>query len=108
MVKNLLETWVQSLDREDPLEKGMATHSKFLPGESHGQRSLASYSPWGFKRAGQNGVTNTFTFRLRSFQLVSLLPSGLPDICIPPSVLSYQDTILLKSPNYSFLLALGI
>ena len=22
------ETWVQSLDREDPLEKGMATHSR--------------------------------------------------------------------------------
>ena len=30
MVKNLpamQETWVQSLGREDPLEKGMATHS---------------------------------------------------------------------------------
>ena len=30
MVKNLLqggETWVGSLGREDPLEKGMATHS---------------------------------------------------------------------------------
>ena len=24
------ETWVQSLDWEDPLEKGMATHSKTL------------------------------------------------------------------------------
>ena len=35
------ETWVQSLGREDSLEKGMATHSVFLPGESHGQRSLA-------------------------------------------------------------------
>ena len=37
------ETWVQSLDWEDPLEKGMATHS-LLPGEFHGQRSLANYS----------------------------------------------------------------
>ena len=26
----------------------------FLPGESHGQRSLAGYSPWGHKRVGQN------------------------------------------------------
>ena len=33
---------------------GVATHSVFLPGESHGQRSLASYSPWGHKRAGCN------------------------------------------------------
>ena len=25
------ETWVQSLDREDPLEEGTATHSSTLP-----------------------------------------------------------------------------
>ena len=46
MLKNLpavQETGVQSLDQEDPLEKGMATHSIFLPGESHGQRSLVGY-----------------------------------------------------------------
>ena len=46
-VKNLLamqETWVWSLGQEDPLEKGMTP--VFLPGESHGERSLAGYSPW--------------------------------------------------------------
>ena len=26
----------------------------FLPGEFHGQRSLAGYSPWGHKRAGHD------------------------------------------------------
>ena len=32
---------------EGPLEKGIATHSSILAhGESHGQRSLAGYSPW--------------------------------------------------------------
>ena len=31
------ETWVQSLGWEDPLEKGMAIHCVFLPGEFHGQ-----------------------------------------------------------------------
>ena len=33
MVKNppaMLETWVQSLGHEDPLEKGIATHSSIL------------------------------------------------------------------------------
>ena len=48
MVKNLpamQETQVQSLGQEDPLEKGMTTHSSILPGECHGQRSLAGYSP---------------------------------------------------------------
>ena len=36
MVKNLLamqESWVRFLDREDPLEKGMATHSSILAWE---------------------------------------------------------------------------
>ena len=39
------ETWIQSLGREDPLEKEMATHSVGLPGKPHGQRSLAGCSP---------------------------------------------------------------
>ena len=33
MVKNLLEmpeTWIQPLGQDDPLEKGMATHSSIL------------------------------------------------------------------------------
>ena len=52
MVKNLpavQKTWVQSLGRKDPLEKGKVTYSYFLLGESHGQRSLAGCSPWGRK-----------------------------------------------------------
>ena len=40
------ESQIQSLGWEDPLEKEMAV---FLPGESHGQRSLVGYSPWGHK-----------------------------------------------------------
>ena len=53
-VKNLLamwETWVQFLDREDPLEKEMVTSVVFLPGESHGQRSLVGYSLWGHEES---------------------------------------------------------
>ena len=54
MVKNLpamQENWVQPLGWEDPLETDMATHSVFLPGEFHGQRSLVGYSPWGHKES---------------------------------------------------------
>ena len=43
------EIRVQSLGWEDPLEEKMATHSSILAWESHGQRSLAGYSPWGPK-----------------------------------------------------------
>ena len=52
LVKSLPAVWqsqVRSLGWEDPLEKEMATHSIFLPGEVHGQRSLVGYSPWGHK-----------------------------------------------------------
>ena len=54
MAKNLSamqETQVLPLGQENPLEKGMATHSVFLPGEFHGQWSLVGYSSWGFKES---------------------------------------------------------
>ena len=60
MVKNLpamQEIRVQSLDREDPLEKEMATHSMFLPRESHGQRSLVGCCPWGCTESDTTEVT---------------------------------------------------
>ena len=33
LLSTMQETWVQSLGREDPLEKGMATHSCILARE---------------------------------------------------------------------------
>ena len=52
MVQNMAamqEMQVQSLGQEDPLEKGMEPAPVFLPGEFHGQRRLAGYSPWDYK-----------------------------------------------------------
>ena len=40
------ETWVRSLGQEDPLGKGMATHSSIPAGEFHGL-----YSIWGRKES---------------------------------------------------------
>ena len=51
-VKNLPAmqgTWVGSLGWEDPLRRKWHPTPVFLPGDSHGQRSLAGYSPWGHK-----------------------------------------------------------
>ena len=56
------ETQVGSLGWEDPLEKGMAIHSTILAWKSQGQRSLASYSPWGSRESDT-------TERLTLFQL---------------------------------------
>ena len=60
VVKNLpamQEMQVQSLDREDPLEKEMANTPVFLPGKSPGQRSLAGHTPWSHKRIRHDLVT---------------------------------------------------
>ena len=48
MVKNLPAMWetqVPSLGREDPWRREWQPTPVFLPGEFHGQRSLAGYSP---------------------------------------------------------------
>ena len=42
---------------EGPLEKEMAIHSSVLVWKSHGQRSLAGYSPWGRKSVEHDLVT---------------------------------------------------
>ena len=58
LVKNptaMWETWVQSLDLEDPLEKGTTTHSSIL----------AWRIPWNIYTMGSEGVGHdlaTFTF----------------------------------------------
>ena len=51
MVKNLpamQETQALSLGQEDPLEQGMATHSRILAWRIP-MDSLVGYSPWGHK-----------------------------------------------------------
>ena len=51
LIKNLptmQETWVLSLSCEDPWRREWLPTPVFLPGESHGQKNLAGYSPWGW------------------------------------------------------------
>ena len=45
---------LQSLVQEDPLEKEMAKSLVSLPWKPHGQRSMAGYSTWSWKRAGHD------------------------------------------------------
>ena len=54
-VKNLpamQETWFDSWVWKIPWRRKWQPTPAFLPGESHGQRSLAGYSPWGRKELG--------------------------------------------------------
>ena len=54
MVRNLparQEIQVGSLGQEDPLGREWLPTPVLLPGETHGQRSLMGYSPWGRKES---------------------------------------------------------
>ena len=48
------EIQVRSLGQEDPLKKGMATHSSILAWEIPWTEELAGYSPWGCKESNTN------------------------------------------------------
>ena len=64
MVKNLS---VNAEDRFDPWvgkipwRRAQQPISVFLPGESHGQRILAGYSPWGSKESDMTERLSTHT-----------------------------------------------
>ena len=62
MIKNLPamhETRVQSVGREDPLEKGMATHSSILAWKIPWTEEPGGLQPVGSQRIGHDWVINT-------------------------------------------------
>ena len=82
------ETQVQSLGWEDVLEEEIATTPALLPGESHGQRSLAGYSLWVHKeldmterlstQAGSLRLSSTVRFKVAA-QLSALNVDAFTD-----------------------------
>ena len=52
------ETWVQSLGREDPLEKGMAIHSSILAWRISGTQELSGLQSTELQRVRHNCATN--------------------------------------------------
>ena len=69
------ETWIQSLGWEDPLEKGMATHSSMLPGESHGQWILGGLESMGSQRVRHDCVTNSAVHSYIHYVIYNLFSS---------------------------------
>ena len=58
MQETRFDPWVGKI----PWRRAWLPSPALLPGESHGQRSLTGYSPWGH-RVGHNWATNTVTFQ---------------------------------------------
>ena len=53
------KTWVQSLGQEDPLEKGMTTHTNILAWRIPWTEEPAGLQSMGLQRVGHNLETNT-------------------------------------------------
>ena len=93
LVKNLpamQETWVQSLGREDPLEKEMATYSSTLAWRIPWTRSRTGCSPWNCrvrhnkKEAKLVFLHKALYFRHRLWNLgVSEVAQSCPTLCNP-------------------------
>ena len=83
-VKNLparQETWGLCLGRKDPPEKAWIPIPVFLPGEFHGQRSMASYSPC--HRVRHKWMTHTHTHVPTYRWLPPLFSSNWKNIIVP-------------------------
>ena len=73
MVKNLpavQETRVQSLVRDDPLEKGMATHSSVLAWRTPWTEEPGGLQSMGSRRVRHNLVTNTSFLIMLYYQCI--------------------------------------
>ena len=77
MVKSLpamWENWVRSLGQEDPLEKGMATHSNILAWKIPWMEEPRGLQSMRLQRVRPDWVTNTFTFKRKRREQSSLSP----------------------------------
>ena len=94
------ETWIQSLGWEDPLEEDMTTPSSILPWESHGQRSLAGYSPWGWKSIKYNLRTSQQQSyrKLVTLQMI-LVHRHINEFC-PVETVDYCPVVIDQFYNY--------
>ena len=96
MVKDLpavRKTQLQSLSREDPLEKEMATHSSFLAWKIPWTEEPDGYSPWGHKELD---TTERLTLSLsKEIKPEYSLDAEAP-ILWPPHVTNW---LIRKDPN---------
>ena len=70
----------------------------FLPGESHGQRSLAGYSPWGHNESDTTEQTLSTKFVVFFFFLAMLCTSEI--LVSQPGVEHIPSAVEARSPNH--------
>ena len=60
------ESWVQSLGREDPLEKGMAAHSSVLVWRFPWVEEPGGLQSMGWQKVGHDSASNFFHYLLEA------------------------------------------
>ena len=106
MVKNLPVVWetqVQSLGREDPLEKGMAIHSSILDWRIPWTEESGGLQSMGLQRVGHDWVPNTFAFSLHNNFFMIYVQEKYFNHCT--LLLHSLDILLCKSKEMRDLLA---
>ena len=88
------EIWVRSLGWEDPWRRQWQPTRVFLPGESHGWRSLVGYSPRGLKESDMTEQLH-FHFCL-SYKLVEVVFSSVEYIITSSTQRGFLDIMILS------------
>ena len=101
------ETWFGSLGQEDPLEKGMATHSNILAWRISRTEEPGGLQSMGSHRVGQDWATNsgvlTCVFQILLPSLLQLYGWDILGICLPPfGVIMYSVLWSWKTGSYTF------
>ena len=62
---------IAHLNQQDPWRREWQPTPVFLPGESHGQRSMAGYSPWGHRESDTAEHLNMLTIFSVSYTFIT-------------------------------------
>ena len=93
--------WVRSLGEEDPWRRKWQPTPGFLPGESHGQRSLAGYSPWGRRESEMTENARTAFLKNLPATLRTPAPKTLTPYAVPPQLRGLQGGPSASAPVLS-------
>ena len=91
------DTWVQSLDQEDPLEKGMATHSSILAWSIPWTEEPGGLQSMGSQRVGQTQrLTLSLSHPTKQRVLFCDTCMSLVFVCDDKEYSSYSELWFLK------------
>ena len=93
-IQKTVRSWVRKI----PWRKTWRPTPVFLPGESHGQRSLAGYSPWGHRESDATEQLTDWLTRLTNAAFLCVQYSSITFSLSPsPSSEMWQMFLSLKN-----------